>query len=261
MKLNYPLKEHVVTQGFGERPEVYKQFGMKGHNGIDYRAKYVDCFAAADGTVTISDTGGTGYGRSVKIAHPDGSVTLYGHFSAFSVKTGQKVISGQKIGITGTTGFSSGPHLHFQYKPANPNMNNGFYGAVDPTPYLTGASPSQPDNNSPITSRKFMMDNGVIWEALRDFQMKDSSSDNVKNVPARGGLGSLVPKGWTGRIADHSPDYGWYLVSLGPIPGQTVTQGGWTRVENLKAIPGGVVEKPADLAPVKEKIINFVKGL
>lgn len=151
MKLYFPLKEIYVTQKFGANPAVYAQFGMKGHNGIDYRAKYVPCFAAAEGIAYRFDSGKSGYGRHIKIAHPDGSYTIYAHLSEFKVASGQHVTAGQQIGITGNTGFSTAAHLHFGYRPKGYNQNNGYAGYVDPTPYLNQSTPpTNPGNNMSV---------------------------------------------------------------------------------------------------------------
>ena len=88
----------------------------KFHNGIDIAAaKGTDIKAAADGTVTFSGVNG-GYGNCVIIAHNDGTSTLYGHASALLVLPGQKVTKGQVIAKVGSTGNSTGNHLHFETK-------------------------------------------------------------------------------------------------------------------------------------------------
>ena len=89
-----------------------------GHNGYDYDLSYQPVYAAAAGKVLFAaleypDAPDHGYGNMVMIDHHNGYVTLYGHFSKLLVKVGQKVKRGQKIGISGNTGHSTGPHLHF----------------------------------------------------------------------------------------------------------------------------------------------------
>lgn len=141
MRLKPPLDKIKITQYFGERPEVYKP--SRGHMGVDFRTKYDDSkngerpvYAAAPGRVEIGNQGNYGYGKFVKITHLDGSETIYGHLSSQNVKTGDWVIVQQRIGISGSTGFSDAPHLHFGYRPYQFNKNNGFGGYVDPLLYM-----------------------------------------------------------------------------------------------------------------------------
>lgn len=169
MKLLYPLKINIITQKFGLNPQVYKPMGLNGHNGIDFRTinqndaggvglTYV--YASADGTVEQVRNDTAGYGKHVRLRHTDGSLTLYAHFSEHLVKVGDKVRAGDKIGVTGNTGFSSGPHLHFEFRPAGESANNGYAGAVDPLPYLT-----MPNNEAAIEKEKaiqFVKDEGIM---------------------------------------------------------------------------------------------------
>lgn len=86
------------------------------HGGLDYRSKTgEDVIATADGVVSYSSfSKDTGFGNLVTIQHANGFKTRYGHLSQRSVKTGQLVSKGQKIGEVGSTGRSSGPHLHYE---------------------------------------------------------------------------------------------------------------------------------------------------
>jgi len=70
-----------------------------------------------------------GYGNLVDIRHPDGSLTRYGHNSRLLVRVGQQVQQGQEISEMGSTGFSTGPHCHFEVHPPG-------HGAVNPIAYL-----------------------------------------------------------------------------------------------------------------------------
>jgi hypothetical protein len=98
----------------GLRQYVY----YDGHNGFDYNLWYQPVYAAAAGKVIFAayeypSMPDHGYGQMIMIDHHHGYVTLYGHLSQFLVKPGQKVRAGQKIAISGNTGHSTGPHLHF----------------------------------------------------------------------------------------------------------------------------------------------------
>lgn len=100
----------------------------KRHTGTDIGASYgAEIVAANSGTVTLAGWN-SGYGNCVIIDHGGGKATLYGHMSAYSVSQGQTVSKGQRIGSVGSTGNSTGPHLHFEV------LINGV--AVDPMQYF-----------------------------------------------------------------------------------------------------------------------------
>ncbi|MBV8636824.1 MAG: peptidoglycan DD-metalloendopeptidase family protein [Candidatus Eremiobacteraeota bacterium] len=100
------------------------------HPGVDLGADYGDAVhASAAGTVVANSWDG-GYGIKIDIDHGNGYHTWYAHLSKVDVEIGAHVYKGQLIGEVGSTGFSTGPHLHYQI------MKNGV--AVDPTPYLDG---------------------------------------------------------------------------------------------------------------------------
>jgi murein DD-endopeptidase MepM/ murein hydrolase activator NlpD len=115
--LRIPLARYNVVRGF-----------YPGHTGIDLQAPTgTPVFAAANGTVIFAGWSNWGYGNSIVLAH--GSMfTLYGHLSAINVRCGQQVSAGTPIGAVGSTGNSSGPHLHFEIRP------NGV--PVNPVQYL-----------------------------------------------------------------------------------------------------------------------------
>lgn len=93
-----------------------------GHLGIDIAAGLgAPVYAADSGVVTIASGVTSGYGNVIMIDHGNGFVTLYGHLSQFNVKVCQAVTVGQLIGLAGSTGNSSGPHLHFEVRE-----NGGF---------------------------------------------------------------------------------------------------------------------------------------
>ena len=120
--LAWPLDSIYITQYFGntefatQNPQVY---GGSGHNGIDLRAsRGTQIRAALSGTVRgIGNTdevrGCYSYGKWVLVEHKNGLSTLYAPLSVISVNTGQEVNTGQVIGYSGNTGYSTGPHLHF----------------------------------------------------------------------------------------------------------------------------------------------------
>jgi murein DD-endopeptidase MepM/ murein hydrolase activator NlpD len=98
------------------------------HEGLDIAANLGEpIYAALDGTVTYSGWA-SGYGNLIKLKHNDGIDTYYGHCSKLLVSEGQKVKKGEKIAEVGSTGNSTGPHLHFEIRI------NGV--PKDPTKYL-----------------------------------------------------------------------------------------------------------------------------
>lgn len=139
-----PLDRIYVTQRFGEWPEHYKKYGLAGHNGIDLRTKFPDSldgkrpvYAVKSGTILIAqsrDLGG--YGKFIKIKHPDNSESVYGHLNTLKVRTRQIVVAGTLIGYSDNSGDSTGPHLHFGYKPAKYNLGNGYSGYIDPIEFF-----------------------------------------------------------------------------------------------------------------------------
>jgi len=169
-----------VTQLYGERPDYYRQFGVAGHTGIDF-APSTDVFnspirAAAPGRVYRIREGG-GYGLHLYVNHGD-CATLYAHAAKVLVHDQQDVTAGQPIAIMGSTGNSTGIHLHFGllvYGQFSPSMNDW----VDPQPYLPLPSAShsvpvtQPDSSPALTAR---------WnaeQADRDLQSAIASLDAI----------------------------------------------------------------------------------
>ena len=104
---------HTITSPFGWRyhPIYHTQ---KYHSGVDIGASYGATIVAADGGTIITAGSVSGYGNCVVINHGNGITTLYGHMSSIAVRVGQKVSKGQTIGYVGSTGNSTGPHLHWE---------------------------------------------------------------------------------------------------------------------------------------------------
>ncbi len=134
----------VITQEFGERPEYYEQFGLPGHEGVDIRAyEGTQIYAIGDGTVYRyeADEKASNYGRHIRIDHGNGYKTIYAHLSAGLVGVGYEVKAGDMVGLAGSTGNVTGPHLHLTMKNDNAQvggeMYQGYpYNIIDPTPYL-----------------------------------------------------------------------------------------------------------------------------
>ncbi len=150
--LVWPLKNDL-TQGFGciENKFAVRSYpdcnGGKGgfHNGIDIGADVGDPVAVAlDGTVAgIGNLGKYAYGKWIAVRHENGLTSMYAHLSVQSVSIGQKIKAGQVIGYAGSTGYSTGPHLHFTvYASTTFTIEQKSYGPlpvggpVNPLSYL-----------------------------------------------------------------------------------------------------------------------------
>ena len=127
--LKWPSKARYITSPFGPRDT-----GIPGastdHLGVDIGAAYGTAVYAAQSGKVIQAGWNGGYGYSVTISHGEGVTTLYGHMSSYSVRVGNQVDRGQVIGKCGSTGISSGPHIHYEVRI------NGKQ--IDPLPYLPG---------------------------------------------------------------------------------------------------------------------------
>jgi murein DD-endopeptidase MepM/ murein hydrolase activator NlpD len=117
-----------TSSGFGYRIHpLYKI--MQFHSGQDFAAPVgTDIYATADGVVEKVESANWGYGKNVIIDHGFGLKTLYAHMNAFNVVLGQKVKRAQIIGYVGSTGLSTGPHLHYEV------IKNGT--KINPVPYF-----------------------------------------------------------------------------------------------------------------------------
>lgn len=123
---NWPVTG-TITSRFGRRSSP-GGIGSTNHKGLDIGANMGDPVAASDGGVVIYAGWDGGYGKCVRIQHDDGTVTEYAHLSWWDAQKGDTVAQGQIIGNVGSTGNSTGPHLHFGV------MKNGSY--INPENYL-----------------------------------------------------------------------------------------------------------------------------
>lgn len=120
-----PLKGRMrISSPFGTRRDPFVQTSAF-HSGMDFpKPMGTPVMAAGDGTIAFAGRQ-SGYGNLIEIRHANGLSTRYGHLSAILVRNGQTVASGEVIGKVGSTGRSTGPHLHFEVRrgngPINPN--------------------------------------------------------------------------------------------------------------------------------------------
>lgn len=113
-----PVKNSIITSRYGYRREEF-------HTGLDMAVSTgTPIYAAQDGKVIFSGINGN-YGNLVKIEHKFGYVTYYAHCSKLLVKEGENVKRGQKIALVGSTGRSTGPHVHFEIRK-NGNLLNPY---------------------------------------------------------------------------------------------------------------------------------------
>jgi murein DD-endopeptidase MepM/ murein hydrolase activator NlpD len=133
------IGNYKVSQKFGARPEVYKQWGLNGHDGVDYSCPTgTKLIAPFDGMIiSVKNSGSAGYGLHVKIWNRKNACVLYGHMKSVNVRLWQSVKIGQLIGLSDNTGNSTGPHLHLGLCQTNflgyrINRDNGFLGWINP---------------------------------------------------------------------------------------------------------------------------------
>lgn len=129
IKYRLPVAHSVpTTSGYGWR--IHPITGQRRfHAGLDFGAAYgQSIYAAAGGVVTFAGNKG-GYGNTVEVKHNQRESTLYGHASRILVSVGQRVTQGQVIAEVGSTGMSTGPHLHFEVHVGGQH--------TDPRPFLS----------------------------------------------------------------------------------------------------------------------------
>lgn len=123
-----PNEKTMLSSGFGERLHPILKI-LKMHEGLDFTSPVgTEVHASGDGRVKVAEYSNSGYGIHVVIDHGFGYETLYGHLSRLKVYAGQRVKRGELIGLSGNTGLSSGPHLHYEVHKSGT--------AVDPANYL-----------------------------------------------------------------------------------------------------------------------------
>ncbi|MFC3175123.1 peptidoglycan DD-metalloendopeptidase family protein [Novosphingobium bradum] len=126
-----PASFQFISSGFGFRSNPFSGGGGEFHPGLDFKGPFgAPIYAAARGRVSFVGQR-SGYGNCVEVDHGNGLVTRYAHMSAFRTTVGTQVAAGQQIGQIGSTGRSTGPHLHFEVR-----INDV---AVNPRPFLEAA--------------------------------------------------------------------------------------------------------------------------
>lgn len=127
LPLAQPMTNYKLTSGYGVRVDPFRRRFAR-HEGLDFSGPYGSrILATSDGVVKKAQRSGA-YGLMVEVQHPLGVSTLYGHMQRILVKPGQRVKQGDVLGIQGSTGRSTGPHLHYEVR---------YYGnPLNPQPFL-----------------------------------------------------------------------------------------------------------------------------
>ena len=134
--LSWPISSsspnyNYISSYFGPRPSPTVG-ASSNHGAVDIPVRYVPVYAAADGVI-VSAGWMSGYGNYIEIDHGNGYYTAYGHLNSFNVSAGQTVSRGQQIAVSGNTGISTGPHLHYEVYIGG--LSLGY--RVDPLQYTT----------------------------------------------------------------------------------------------------------------------------
>jgi murein DD-endopeptidase MepM/ murein hydrolase activator NlpD len=120
----FPVKQGYMTSGYGSRTDPFSG-KKKSHKGVDFAGKPgTEVIAVASGVVIKSERH-RGFGNIVELRHPDGYVTRYAHNKQNLIKEGELVEKGQTIALLGSTGRSSGPHVHFEVSRNGRSVNPG----------------------------------------------------------------------------------------------------------------------------------------
>ncbi len=124
-----PIQAERINDSFGMRLHPLKNKRIM-HNGIDFKANTgTPVYATADGVVEYSGNKGDGYGKQIVLLHNFGFRTNYSHLDSMDVDVGEFIHKGQKIGESGNTGRSTGPHLHYEIRY--------LYSAINPAPFVS----------------------------------------------------------------------------------------------------------------------------
>jgi len=159
-----PVSQGFIGSGFGMRADPFTgRYAM--HEGVDFAApEGTPIFAAAGGVVVTAEKH-QGYGNMVKIDHGNGLATLYGHASRLYVKVGDLIKRGQTIAAVGSTGRSTGPHLHFEVHVNGQPKN--------PAKYLADVKPGSPladltERKRQSSNKKARQEKSVVTARIKD---------------------------------------------------------------------------------------------
>jgi murein DD-endopeptidase MepM/ murein hydrolase activator NlpD len=183
----------ILTQGFGENPQNYSQFGLDGHEGLDYVPRDADkkVYAVESGIVTsdVDDpVTGKSYGNNVVVHVPTNRrLWTYAHLAENYVNKGEKVLRGQALGLMGSTGNTTGPHLHLGLRLTDAagkplDTTNGFRGFIDPAPVirlLTGLEQAVIDRANAAKPWMPVNNTAALWKFAQSRGLQDQQTDEV----------------------------------------------------------------------------------
>lgn len=137
MPIGIPVHTNQITSLYGRRVDP---FGLETsfHTGIDFAGGVgAPIYSTADGVVmAATDEGNTGLGKNVRVLHKFGLITAYAHMDAITVTKDKKIRRGDLLGFVGTTGRSTGPHLHYEVRIKNTEPENYFELTYNPMPFI-----------------------------------------------------------------------------------------------------------------------------
>lgn len=252
-KIGLPYKgDHPMTLGFGKQhkdPELnkhYQDFGVIGHDGVDFDLpKGSQVISVDDGKVVRAKW--SDYGNTVVIEHKWGK-SYYGHLDKFIVQEGDEVKRGQLIALSGNSGLSSGPHLHFGIKPSKNDPDNGYFGKINPLPLL-GLS----DNGS---------EHGVVAGVSTSKESEKENGVKILTWDVSIKKGQSVNLGYQFDAPDISPE----LFLLGPLELRSLNKDliyqekrHWQIASDAVVAEGGIVSSEAQFGGLQRKVA-YVNG-
>ncbi len=163
----WPLDDYRISGDWGNSPAYYAQYGQKGHNGIDHPVPVgTPVYAIDDGVIKFEGWNhnwmGAVAGLTIIVTHAWGHSGA-AHLSSTVVNNGQKVVRGQLIGFSGNTGGTTGPHLHSETLPLNPNFRNGYSGRVNPRTIINLQPRGTAGGGSPVKLTKGLPMYDLYW--------------------------------------------------------------------------------------------------
>lgn len=123
MTFEEPVRGFAINSRFGMR-RLGGEPGVRMHKGVDIAAPTgTTVYSAAEGEIVRIGHQLSGYGNFIEMRHPNGMTTMYAHLSRIDVASGDRVLGGERIGLVGSTGYSTGPHLHFEVRRGGAQVN------------------------------------------------------------------------------------------------------------------------------------------